>query len=488
MISTSTPLAVQAGLWALAEGGTAVDAAIATDAVLGVTQPFWTGIGGDAFCLVDDGREVVAFNGSGAAPAGLTLDACQAARAADPIPEELVDFVSGLPDEHPLTVTVPGGVDAWAQLMDRFGRLGLSKALQPARDLAERGFPIGRLAAWSWRGASPRLRPGSPFPAVVRAGDRFANPALASSLDAIRRGGRDAHYEGAWAKEAVRAVTEAGGVLAVDDLAAHRGEWGAPIAGGYRGFEVLQHPPNGQGGSVLAALARLDREPAGDPDDPDTLARLMLAIRHGMELAHRHICDPRFGVVPEFWSGRDTVYSATVAGGMSVSLISSVFAQFGSGLTAGGAPLQNRGAGFSLESGHPNAAGPGKRPFHTIIPGMVRRDGRTWAVYGVVGGPMQPQGHVQVLSRMIDRGTDPQAALDAPRCRWLGADVVGIEDGMGDAVTGALRSAGFRVLDRPLHPAELGAGQVIRVHDDGWLEGGADSRRDGVAFGPAAPV
>jgi gamma-glutamyltranspeptidase/glutathione hydrolase len=167
---------------------------------------------------------------------------------------------------------------------------------------------------------------------------------------------------------------------------------------------------------------------------------------------------------------------------MAVSLISSVFHLFGSGLTAGGAPLQNRGLGFSLDPASPNCAAPGKRPFHTIIPAMVRRDGRVWAVMGVVGGPMQPQGHVQVLTGLIDAGADPQAALDAPRARWLGGDVVAIEEGTDEAEAGALRAAGFTVLDG-LTSAEFGAGQVVRVHDDGWLEGGADSRRDGVAFG-----
>jgi gamma-glutamyltranspeptidase/glutathione hydrolase len=208
---------------------------------------------------------------------------------------------------------------------------------------------------------------------------------------------------------------------------------------------------------------------------------LMSAVRTGMRLAHRHVADPRVSSVPAFWG--DTVYTAAVADGMAVSLISSVFHLFGSGLTAGGAPLQNRGLGFSLDAGSPNCAAPGKRPFHTIIPALVRREHRVWAVMGVVGGPMQPQGHVQVLTQLVDDAADPQAALDAPRARWLGGDVVAVEEGTGDAEAAALRAAGFTVLDGALPPAEFGAGQVVRVHDDGWLEGGADSRRDGVALG-----
>jgi gamma-glutamyltranspeptidase / glutathione hydrolase len=484
MVSTSSPLAVQAGLWALAEGGSAVDAAIAADAVLGVVQPFWTGIGGDLFCLIDDGDEVVGFNGSGAAPAGLDLATCQAAAAgAEGFPAWMLeDFPVTLPDTSALAVTVPGVVDGWTQLNARFGRLPLARLLQPARSLAAEGFPIGRLAAKSWRWAAPRLRAGGPFPEVVRAGERVRNPALAASLDAIAAGGRDAHYQGAWAEAAAAAVAAEDGVLGVDDLAGHAGEWTTPISGMFRGLEVLQHPPNGQGAAVLAALAVLDRTaPAASP--VDRAAETMAAVRQGMRLAHRHVADPRSGAVAEFWTGRDTVYTAVVADGVGVSLISSVFYQFGCGLTAGGAALQNRGLGFSLDPDSPNRVGPGRRPFHTIIPALVRRDGRLWAVFGVVGGPMQPQGQVQVLAHLLDGGLDPQAALDAPRARWLGGDVIGLEEGVDADAADALRNAGFEVLAQPLHSAELGSGQVIRVHEDGWLEGGADGRRDGVAFG-----
>jgi gamma-glutamyltranspeptidase/glutathione hydrolase len=481
MVSTSSPFAVEAGLWALRQGGTAMDAAIASDAVLGVVQPFWTGIGGDLFCLVADGDEVAAFNGSGAAPGVLTLGACQAAAVAGAaVPEWMAgDFPATLPDTSALAVTVPGVVDGWAQLSERLGRLPLGTVLEPARRLAADGFPVGRVAAWHWRRAAQRLRPGGPLPHDVEEGQRVANPALAASLGAIAVGGPAAHYEGRWAADAVAAVRSEGGVLGEPDLASHKGEWTAPIAGAYRGFEVLEHPPNGQGAAVLAALRVLDRLPPAAGDG--RLAVLISAVREGMRLAHRHVADPRTSPVPAFWGG--TVYTAAVADGMAVSLISSVFHLFGSGVTAGGAPLQNRGLGFSLDPSSANCVAPGKRPFHTIIPALVRRDGRVWAVMGVVGGPMQPQGHVQVLTQLVDAGAGPQAALDAPRARWLGGDVVALEEGTGEAEAGALRAAGFTVLDGQLHSAEFGAGQVVRVHDDGWLEGGADSRRDGVAFG-----
>ncbi len=481
MVSTSSPLAVQAGLAMLRDGGSAVDAAIAADAVLGVVQPFWTGIGGDLFCLVDDGSEIAGFNGSGAAPAALTLAACQAARAEQPVPAELASFVDGVPDTSPLAVTVPGAVDGWCQISERYGRLPLTRVLEPAARLAAGGFPVGPRAAEAWRAGSPRLRPpvtpGLDGP--VRAGQRRSNAELAGSLEAIGHGGRDAHYEGAWAEAAVAALGDAGGVLARDDLAAHRGEWVQPLSGAYRGHEVLQLPPNGVGAAVLAGLDRLSQRP---DTDPPRLTEVMLAARTGMQLAAQYVADPRLVPVPKFWAG-DTVYTAVVAGGMAVSLISSVFWAFGSGLSAGGAVLQNRGCGFSLVDGHPNTAAGGKRPAHTIIPSMVRRDGKTVAVLGVVGGPMQPQGQLQVLSALLDRGADAQAALDAPRARWLARDLVAVEAGIDQDDVVELKAAGFRVLSGPLDPSEAGAGQVICVHADGWFEGGADSRRDGVAFG-----
>jgi gamma-glutamyltranspeptidase/glutathione hydrolase len=209
----------------------------------------------------------------------------------------------------------------------------------------------------------------------------------------------------------------------------------------------------------------------------------MLAVRDGMRLAHRHVADPRAGY-DRFWSvADDTVYTAVVADGMAVSLISSVFHLFGSGLSAGGAVLQNRGLGFSVDPSSPNHVAPGKRPFHTIIPALAFADAQLAAAFGVVGGAMQPQGQVQVLSHLVDGGLDAQAALDEPRARWLGGDVVALEAGSSPDAAAALRAAGFEVLGVELPSAEFGAGQIIRVGGDGWLEGGADGRRDGVAFG-----
>lgn len=472
MVATSNRLAVEAALWALGEGGSAVDAAVAADAVLGVVQPHSSGIGGDAFALVaEPGAPVVGLNGSGAAPASLTLERCLEPDAWH--------------ERSPLVVTVPGVVDAWEQLLGRYGRLGLAVVLEPAIHLAEHGFPLGKTAAMEWSSMAEHLRPGHGLPVHPVPGQRITNVALAQSLRAIAGGGRDAHLTGAWAVAAVEAVQDAGGCLTLDDLARHRGEWVTPIAGGYRDHEVVQLPPNGSGGAVLAALARLDAEPAGDPDDPADVVTVARAIRAGMEDARAHVADPRVREVPRFWesTGRDTVYTAVVADGMAVSLITSVFAGFGSGLHAGGAPLQNRGHGFSLDPGHPNVVEGGKRPFHTIIPAMVRRDERVHVVYGLVGGPMQPQGHVQVLRHLIDHGLDPQAALSRPRTFWPLADILGIEPGFADdaAVRRAAADDGWNVVD--IDRRWFGAGQVIRIHPDGWLEGGSDPRHDGTAFG-----
>jgi gamma-glutamyltranspeptidase/glutathione hydrolase len=477
MVATSNRLAVEAALWALGEGGSAVDAAVAADAVLGVVQPHSTGIGGDAFALVAaPGEPLVGFNGSGPAPAALTLERCVAPDA--------------WYERSPLTVTVPGVVDAWEQLIARYGRLDLSTTLQPAIDLAEHGFPIGRVSARDWSSMAEHLRPGHGLPEHPVPGERITNAPLAESLRAVGRGGRDAHMTGAWGIAAVDAVQRAGGCLALDDLARHRGEWVTPITGEYHHHEVVQLPPNGQGAAVLAALARLAPAPANDPDDPDDVVAVARAIRAGMEDAHAHVADPRVSDVPAFWEtdfpkavARDTVYTAVVADGMAVSFITSVYVGFGSGIHAGGAALQNRGHGFSLDASHPNAVAGGKRPFHTIIPGMVRRDGAVHLVYGLVGGPMQPQGHVQVLRHLIDHGLDPQAALARPRTLWPLADILGIEPGFADdaAVRQAATDDGWQVVE--IDTRWFGAGQVIRVHPDGWIEGGSDPRHDGTAFG-----
>ncbi|MBV8982307.1 MAG: gamma-glutamyltransferase, partial [Acidimicrobiia bacterium] len=291
MVATSNPLAVEAALWALGEGGSAMDAALASDAVLGVVQPMSTGVGGDIFCLVDDGHEVTAFNGSGAAPAAIATDDWH--------------------DRSPFTVTVPGVVDGWAQLSERYGRLGLDRVLEPAIGLARHGFPLGATASLTWRAESKRWSGSPPLPAHPPAGARITNPALADTLVAIATGGRDAHYQGEFGEAAAGAV----GHMTLDDLAGHRGEWVDPISTTYRGHEVVELPPNGQGAAVLVALNELEDAPLGPAGDPETVDRTMQAVRRGMETAYAQVADPRRSAVEPFWEARDTVYTAVVADG-----------------------------------------------------------------------------------------------------------------------------------------------------------------------------
>jgi gamma-glutamyltranspeptidase / glutathione hydrolase len=345
--------------------------------------------------------------------------------------------------------------------------------------LARDGFPLGAAASRTWRAESKRWSGAPPLPQDPAPGARITNPDLADTLGGVAAGGRDAHYEGAFGEAAAATV----GHMTLDDLAAHRGEWVDPISTEYRGHTVVELPPNGQGAAVLAALNELDRDAIGPARDPETVARTMTAVRHGMETAYEHVADPRFSPVTPFWEARDTVYTAVVADGVCVSLISSVFMAFGSGIWAGGTFLQNRGFGFSLDPDHPNVVAGGKRPFHTIIPGLVRERGRTETVFGVVGGPMQPQGQVQVLTHLIDHGLDPQAALDEPRCFWLGGDMLAREPGFAGDVDDALGAAGFDVVADAVGSHWFGVGQVINVHGDGWLEGGSDPRHDGLAVG-----
>ena len=481
MVATSNRLAVEAALWALGEGGSAVDAAIAADAVLGVVQPHSSGIGGDAFALVaEPGRRheaVVGFNGSGAAPAALTLEQCL-------VPDAWYE-------RSPLVVTVPGVVDAWEQLVARYGRLDLATTLRPAIELAEHGFPIGRISAREWSSMAEHLHPGHGLPEHPVPGQRITNVALAESLRAIGRGGRDAHMTGAWGAAAVDAVQGAGGCLTLDDLAAHRGEWVTPITGAYHDHEVLQLPPNGQGAAVLAALARLADAPASDPDDPADVVAVARAIRAGMEDAHAHVADPRVADgaavlgdrLPEDRRPRHRVHR-------------------GRRRRHGGEPHHVGVRRLRLRVPRRRRAAPEprlgllarRRRTPTSSPAASDRStpsspawsGATDAsqlVYGLVGGPMQPQGHVQVLRHLIDHGLDPQAALDRPRTFWPLGDILGIEPGFADdaAVRRAATDDGWQVVD--IDERWFGAGQVIRIHPDGWLEGGSDPRHDGTAFG-----
>jgi len=430
MVATSSPLAALAGLRALERGGNACDAALAAAGVLAVVEPNQCGPGGDLFAIVvRDGEEPVGLNASGRSPM----------QPGDQLPEEF----------GPRSVTVPGCVSGWHELAGRFSRLGVEAALAPAIETARRGFAVPPKEAALWQEAWADLEGDAASTFELRG--TFRNPAMAETLELAAAG---SFYEGPIA-EAIAAVSW----LSLDDLAAHRPEWVTPLRFAYGGHTLLELPPNGQGSIAGWALESLR-----SPEPADQIAALEAAYARG------------------YATIGDTAYVCAADGeGMAVSLIQSVYYGFGSrALVPGkGFTLQNRGAGFVLEPGHPNTFAPGKRPFHTIIPAaLLGGDDRWKAVLGVTGGQFQPQGHVQVVCNLVDRGMDPQAALDAPRF-WLEDDgMVWLEPPLAHLADALDRRA--EVLDIE---DEFGNGYVIARGDDGLLWGGSEPRRDGVALG-----
>ncbi|MEM9074086.1 MAG: gamma-glutamyltransferase family protein [Myxococcota bacterium] len=494
MVATSHPRAADAAAEVLRQGGNAVDAAVTAAAVLGVVDPMSTSIGGDCFALVWDATEraLHGYNGSGRAPKAATL-ADLKARGLHDVPERGI-----------LSVTVPGAVDAYATLLERFGKRSFADALAPAIEAAE-GFALTPIVARDWAKAEPTLTAGEGadvyLPAPI-AGQEFRQPALAASLRAIAEGGPEVFYRGALADEIAKRSHELGGWLTKEDLAEHTGEWVTPLEGHYRGHTVVELPPNGQGIVVLEALALLDEFPladlspaerahlqiealkiafgdaqplVGDPEksnvtallDPDALESRVDALE-AQKRATEHPAAPRR-------PAGDTVYVAVVDGeGNACSLISSVYMHFGSGVVVDGICLQNRGALFFSDPAHPGALAPGARPYHTIIPAMVFRSEKPWLVFGVVGGFQQPQAQVQILVNLIDHGMTPQEAIDAPRFRWLGSDRIRLEDGFDANAREGLEARGHRVVDEPVG---FGGAQAVLIESP--LEGGSDPRKDG---------
>ena len=491
-----------------------MDAAVAANAMLAVVYCNACGLGGDAFALVWDpaGRRLHGFNGSGRSPARLSIDAVRE-RGHDTMPQR-----------GPLTIDVPGAVDAWAQLLERFGRRSLADALLPAAATAEDGYALTGINVRSIRAALPS------FDADARAvfgpagdpGDRFRQPLLAATLRAVADGGRDAYYAGRIGAEIARAVQAAGGVLDASDLAAHRGDWVEPISTVYHGVEVATMPPNSQGITALMALNVLSALdwPMGEPmsaerihaqveavkvawserdrcvADPDRdLAdpAQLLSEEHAARLASRLSSAEARRYTPTNPPGGGTVYlCAADADGMLVSLIESNYMGFGSGIMGGstGIMLQNRGAYFSLDPSHPNALAPAARTLHTLMPGMLLRDGQAEVTFGAMGGDGQPQTMVQLVTGLLDDGLDPQALVDRPR--WVAQtngpftplDVLSIEeDGLSEVTVEELRALGHQVeLVEPKTPL-MGWAQMIRRRPDGSYEGGADLRADSLAAG-----
>jgi gamma-glutamyltranspeptidase/glutathione hydrolase len=468
MIATSHPLPAQAGLRAFRSGGNAVDAAVAAAAMLTVAEPTENGIGGDAFALVWHAGALHGINGSGRSPAVL-----------DGAPHE----------EHgPRSVTVPGALQLWADLAERFGRLGLDAAVGPASELAERGLVCSARISHKWATAQH-----APWPAPGLGG-RYRLPELATTLGRIASEGPGAFYRGETA-----AAIASSCWLSEDDLASHRSQWVEPLRLRYRGVEVCELPPNGQGAAALIALGLYEGLEPGLHSQIEAM-KLAFADVHAhlydgplpeLLLDPAHLTERRRLVQPDVAvrakatilpRGGTTYLCAVDGDGTAVSLIQSLYDSFGSGVLAPGTGvvLQNRAAGFATDPQHPNGLGPAKRPYHTIIPGMLLEQGKLLGPFGVMAGAMQPQGHFQVVAHLVDEGMDPQAALDAPRWRVDGNGSVHLEPGLWGEIEG-LRALGHDVL-RASAQHTFGVGQAILRHADAWIAG-SDGRGDGLAVG-----
>lgn len=509
MIATSHPQATVAGLKILEAGGNAVDAAIAAVALQGVIDPHMTGIGGDCFALyAAAGKAPVAINGSGRAPAAATLD-------------HFVKLGLGnIPDGSVHAVTIPGAVDAWCLLSERYGKIGLEAILQPAIAATREGFVITPRVALDWARYADRLRP---YPASVEQylpggkapgiGDLLYNPSLGETLKRIAREGSKAFYEGEVAQDMVSMLQSLGGLHTLEDFASHSAFETAPISASYRGYDIVECPPNGQGLAALVMARILDGFDLASADlsEADHIHLFAEATKAAYRQRDLYVADPEHMQHPveELLSDtfiaalrekidlaraspiedfdvpvhRDTVYVTVVdAHGNAISLINSIFFAFGSGIYApkAGVLLQNRGAGFSLKPGHPNAIGPRKLPFHTIIPAMVLQDGKPVMSYGVMGGQYQALGHVHILSQILDRGFDVQMASDQPRSFFTDG-AISLEPTISPEIQADLERRGHetRWADEPLGGCQ--AIWIDRERDVLW--GASDHRKDGVALG-----
>ncbi len=515
MVATSQPLAAQAGLRVLQEGGNAVDAAVTAAAVLGVVEPMSTGVGGDAFALVwlaGEGR-VRALNASGRAPAAATRER-MAALCRD----------GRIPSTGALSVTVPGTVHGWETLLEAHGTVSLAEALQPAIRYAREGYPVSEVIGQQWAQLSSKLRRNAAAAATYLVGGRaprighiFCQPDLARTLEAIAEGGSEALYRGELASRIAACVQGEGGLLAAEDLASHTSTWETPLEVSYRGHRLLECPPNGQGIVALEALGMLEGFELGRMKWGyyEPLHLQIEALKLAFADAARYVADPSHTRVPadglldaQYLARRralidrsraaaqcepglpggraDTVYLTVVDEARNaVSFINSLYEGFGSGLVVPGTgiALQNRGALFSLDSAHPNCIAPGKRPYHTIIPALLFRGEQLVASLGVMGGLMQPQGQVQVVCNLLDWGMSVQQALDAPRFRWVEGKQVAFESGLAHMTRLRLEKLGH-ALTMNAAASTMGGGQIIRINpESGALEGGSDPRKDGCAVG-----
>jgi gamma-glutamyltranspeptidase/glutathione hydrolase len=507
VVATSQPLATQAGLAMLRAGGNAIDAALATAIALTVVEPCSNGIGSDLFAIVWDGSELAGLNASGRAPAAWT-------------PERFTRY-NAMPRAGWDTVTIPGAVSGWVALSQRYGKLPFADLFAPAIGYARDGYAVTPVVADKWAKAVPILGsvpgfaehflPRRRAPAI---GEIFASAGLAASLGKIAATKGEAFYRGELTEAMIAHAKAHGGAHVLNDFATHRCDWVAPLGLDYRGYTVLEIPPNSQGIAALMALGMLEHfDLSSHPVDSPEVQHLELeAMKLAFADVYRYVSDPRtMEVTPgkmldrayltsrarlidreraqDFKHGTPpragTVYlTAADAGGMMVSLIQSNYMGFGSGIVVPGTgiSLQNRGTGFSLQPGHPNRIGPGKRPFHTIIPGFVMRDGQPYATLGVMGGPIQPQGHLQTLVRLLDYRQQPQAVLDAPRWKVNEGVSIDLESSVPPSVRDGLSARGHVFASISDAYMDFGAGQIIVRTDEGYIAA-SDPRRDGQAAG-----
>lgn len=500
-VATSQPLATQAGIEALRRGGNAVDAALAAAITLTVVEPNNNGVGSDAFAIVWDGASLNGLNASGRSPATITPDAFEGQTKVPILGWD--------------AITVPGAVSAWVELSDRYGKLSFADLFESAIGYARSGFLVGPKTAYYWQRAAETYKDFPDFcehflPAPG-AGDRFVRPELAHTLELIALSKGEAFYRGELASAIAEAAAAADAAFSLKDLEDHQADWVTPVSQTYRDIELHEIPPNGQGLAALIALGILRHLDAPDPDTAEGIHVQIEAMKLAIRAAFDHFADPRsMRISPEellgedslaaaargitdraanlpprvLPVGQDTVYlCAADSSGMMVSYIQSNFLGFGSGVVIPGTgiAMQNRGYGFSLEPDHPNVLAGGKRPYHTIIPGFVTAAGAPLLSFGVMGGHMQHQGHVQMVNRIFDHGQNPQAASDAPRWHVYEDFSVGLEAGVPDAVLMELANRGHEVKREPLEHV-FGGAQLILKTADGYIAG-SDHRKEGQAAG-----
>ena len=507
VVSTSQPLAAQAGIRMLLKGGNAVDAVLATAITLTIVEPTSNGIGSDAFCILWDGKKLHGLNASGRSSAGWNLERFKSQHA--------------MPQRGWESVTVPGAVRAWVDLSDKFGKLPFTDLFEPAIKYAAEGYMVSPTIARLWAGQVAELQsqPGFADAFMPRGrapgpGEKFSFPAQAKTLQRIAETRGEAFYRGELAEKIAAFAKQHGAAITLDDLASHENKWVDPIGIDYRGYTLHEIPPNGQGIGALLALGILENFDVSSMavDSADTLHLQMEAMKLGFADIYEYVSDPATMRVkpsemldkaylkersklidlkkarsPSFGKpGKGgTVYlTAADESGMMVSYIQSNFSGFGSGVVVPGTgiSLQNRGSGFSLRPDHANVVAPRKRPFHTIIPAFVTKNGQPLMSFGVMGGSMQAQGHTQVMVRMVDYKQNPQAASDAPRWRIDTNQRVGIEHGVSADVIDALRARGHQMAQADRWSTDFGRAQLIYKMDDGYC-GASERRTDGQAVG-----